>query len=254
MNEYGTFCDCTNVEEVIFPDDSSITTLGGGIFRGAKITQFRVPASCIYLNGETFVSTKVDRFTVQEGNTVYKEYDGSIFSFDLKTLIVHRKTGELSLPPQTTAIGYIAFSYLKADLKIGKNITSFNRLSFYTYQGKRISIHGIFDHVSDRMFESCDNLIEIKFKNEVNIIEMNSFNYCYKLRRVLFVHPVKSIVKTAFPDINKICFYGEVSSIREQITDIHINECKIFFHTCINKQRQSINSNILPVIILLIYS
>ena len=106
------------------------------------------------------------------------------------------------------------------------------------------------------MFECCYNLIEVKFYNEVSIIEENSFKYCYKLRRIIFIYPVKSIVKAAFPDINKICFYGEVSSVRTQINDVHINECKIFFNTCFNKhqQRHSIHTNLLPIIILSIYS
>ena len=253
LSEYGAFADCRNIDEITFPDDSNIKTIAAGVFAGTKITHFRVPASCTSINGEKFVRTNVEKFTVQEDNIAYKEYDGSIFSFDLTTLIVHRKTGQLSLPPQTTALGYIALSNLKADISIRKTITSFSDLSFYDYQGKKISIYGVFDRVSARMFEWCDNLIEVKFKNEVNTIETNSFRHCYKLRRILFIHPVKSIVKNAFPDIQKICFYGQVSSIREQITDVHINECRIF-DTYFNKQRNYISTNNLPIIILLVYS
>ena len=256
LDFYGPFAECDNINEVTFPDDSAIKTIGGGTFWGTKIKTFRVPSSCTYLNGETFAYTTVERFTVQEGNNKYKEYDGSIFSFDLTELIAHRKSGELSLPPETTTIRHIALSNLKADIKLRKNITTFESIAFYSYQGKRITIFGVFNNISARMFESCSNLIEVKFYNEVNNIEENSFKYCNKLRRIVFIHPVKSIVKTAFPDINKICFYGEVSSIRSNINDIHINECKIFFNTCFNKhqQRHSPQTSILSIIILLVYS
>ena len=160
------------------------------------------------------------------------------------------------MPPETTSIGHIALSNLKADIKIRKNISTFSDLAFYTYQGKRIAILGAFDRVNARMFESCNKLIEVKFYNEANIIEADSFKNCNKLRRVVFLYSVKAIVKTAFPDIIKICFYGEVSSIRAQIKDIHIIECKIFFNTCFNKQRQRsyINANILQAVILLVCS
>ena len=254
LDHYGSFHGCSGITEVIFPDDSKIRTIAKGTFWGTKMTQFRVPASCTFLDGETFAYTNVERFTVQEGSNTYKEYDGSIFSNDFKTLIVHRKSGKLSLPPETTSIGYISLSNLKIDIKLGKSITSFDRLSFFSFQGKRITILGIFDCISDRMFEECYNLIEVKFFNEVNSIEGNSFQYCNKLRRIEFVYPVKSIVKSAFPDINKICFYGEVSSIREQIKDIHINECKIFFNTCIFRRQRCNNSNLLFAVVLLIYS
>ena len=256
LDNYGTFYKCSSLTEVTFPDDSKITTIASGSFWRAKITQFRVPASCTSLNGESLGMTDVERFTVQEGNKAYKEYNGSIFSSDLTKLIVHRKTGELSLPPETMSIGFIALSNLKADIKIRKNISTFNKLAFFTYQGKRITIFGVFNCVNARMFESCNKLIEVKFYNEVNAIEASSFHYCSKLRRVVFLYPVKSFNKTAFPDIRKICFYGEVSSIRSQIEDVHINECKLFFNTCFNKQlrRSSISTSLLPAIFILVYS
>ena len=222
LDHYGSFYGCSSITEVVFPDDSKTETIAGGTFWGTKLTKFRVPSLCTTLNGETFGMTNIERFTLQEGNKKYKEYDGSIVSDDLKSLIVHRKSGELSLPPETTSIGYISLSNLKTDIKIKKNIISFNSLAFYTFQGKRITIQSIFDSISDRMFAYCSNLIEVRFYNEANSIEVNSFGGCNKLRRIILAHPVKSIVKGAFPDINKICFYGEVSSIRAQIKDIHI--------------------------------
>ena len=256
LDEYGSFANCDNINKITFPDDSKLQKFAGGTFWGAKITEFRVPSLCTYLNGETFAWTTVERFTVQKGNSVYKEYNSSIFSNDLKTLIVHRKAGELSLPPETTTIGLISLSNLKSDIKIRKNITIFNDLAFYSFNGKRITILGVFDSINARMFEACYRLIEVKFYNEVNFIKENSFAGSSKLRRIVLIYPVKSIVKTAFPDISKVCFYGEVSSIRAQINDTHINECKVFFNTCFNKlyRRSSISTSILPAIILLVYS
>ena len=104
LDGYGSFKNCKNINKITFPDDSKLNSIASGVFWGTKITQFRVPSLCVTLNGETFGMTEVERFTVQECNIKYKEYDGSIFSFDLKTLIVHRKSGELSLPPETTVI------------------------------------------------------------------------------------------------------------------------------------------------------
>ena len=147
-------------------------------------------------------------------------------------------------------------SNLKAEIIIRKNISTFSTLSFYTYQGRRISFLGVFDCINAGMFKFSYNLVEIMFYNEVNIIEANAFDGCNRLRRMIFIYPLKSVVKGAFPDISKICFYGEVSSIRTQIKDIHINECKIFFNTCFNKhqQRHSIHTYLLSIIILSLYS
>ena len=248
LDFYGSFYGCISLSEVVFPDDSHIKTINAGTFGYTAIKKFIVPASCVLIVGETFLNTNVEWFSVEEGNTEYKEYNGSVFNYDLTALILHRKSGELSLPSTTTSITDIAFSAFKGDIKLNKRIESFEKIAFLSYSGKRITIYGKIKYIEPRMFESCINLIEVKFYNEVSIVKENSFVYCNHLRRVVFLYPVDSIVETAFPDINKICFYGDVSAIQALLPNSHIKECKIYFSTCKISRAKRNNANSLLMV------
>ena len=251
---YGAFAWCYKVTNITFPDDSKIKSIAAGAFAGSSISTFRVPSSCTSIYGETFAESSVQTFTVQERNSKYIEYDGSIFTSDYKELIIHKKaSNKLSLPPQTTVLKDLSLNYIKFDIKLEKNISVLGS-AFQSYRGKRITIFGNIETLSAGMFANCINLVEIKFYNEVNNINENSFKNSNKLRRIVLIYPVKSMVKTAFPDISRICFYGDVASIKAQINDVRINECKIFFNTCLNYNRRNCVNGALPIIILLIYS
>ena len=76
------------------------------------------------------------------------------------------------------------------------------------------------------MFEHASNLEEVIFCNEVNSIEASAFNGCGSLKRIVFAHPVKQIDRLAFPNIEILCFYGEVDSVRASISGVKIYECK----------------------------
>ena len=251
IGEYGTFADCNNLRTVTFPDRCSLVTLGSGTFYSTKITTFRVPYKCNYLCGETFANTPVEYFTVEEGNTKFVIYEGSVFNSDLTLLYACRKIGDIRLPEQMTSIDNLAFSGCRSNLVLGKNVTSVSSLPFLEYLGKFITIYGAINILASRSFQSCSNLIEVKFFNDIGTIEENSFRYCNSLRRILFISPVKSIVESAFPNIKRICFYGNIESIKQLLPNSNVKQCIILSH---NRCKSKKSNGLITAMIILVYS
>lgn len=247
---YGSFNNCKNLISVTFPEDCKIRIIETGTFKRTSIKRFDVPASCTRISGESFAFTEVEWFTVNEKNGCYKEYNGSVFNSDLTALVIHRKSGELSLPPTAKSIESISLSAFKGDIILNNNISSFQKWSFMGYQGRNIAIYGVFSSINKRMFEDCTKLVEVKFYNKVDTIESESFVRCRSLRRIVFAYQVQSIVSTAFPNINRICFSGEIANIKALIPNKYIHECSLV-NTCKpNQNRRASQCSFLIVFVL----
>jgi hypothetical protein len=254
LDIYGSFCGCNKLSYVKFPTNTKISYIGNGAFESTNLTTFNVPATCVYLVGSTFSGTKIEYFTVEGGNKHFKEYNGSIFNYHLTALISHRRSGELSLPLTTNAICDLAFSAFSGNIRLEKNITSISSWAFLGYSGKFIEILGTMSNIRSRNFERCSNLIEVKFYCEVNTIDSYAFKYCHTLKRVFFLYKPENISEEAFPDFNKICFYGDVDGLEALLPTKRIKKCGTFFNcvcTCSNKNTFSYYYSYIMIFLLL---
>ena len=230
INGYGDFKGCP-LTKAVFSENSCLEFLEAGTFGDTQLETFFIPKNCKSHQaiGETFFRAPIREFQVHPENKYFTVVNGSLFSYNKTILYSHQKFAPLTIPEETTTIGFLSLSGYKYPLSIPKHITVFDRLPFYFYAGTSIAIHSEYTIIAERAFQYCSNLIEVKFYDKVSTISSTAFDQCNKLQRVMFSVLPDKITSNAFPPsrIPFICFYGEVEGIDKLFpTDfIHICSC-----------------------------
>ena len=125
LGYYGTFEYCYQLSNVSFPDESSLEIIYGGTFSHTKLTTFRIPSKVKTIYGESFAGTPIREFTIQDGNTYYDVYNGSIYTKDFSQLICHQKATEFNIHSSTKIITNLAFSGYKFNITVPNTVTTF---------------------------------------------------------------------------------------------------------------------------------
>ena len=231
---YGSFTGCSSLSSVTIPDNSKIETISSGTFRSTAITSFKIPKSCSYVRGESFGFCNIDQFTVETGNIHYSVYKGSLYNYEKTVLVCYRATNDvLELPEQTTTIGTTAFDGYPHSLLIPKQITTYYKMAFYVFYGTSITFMRPPDVIQANMFYYNPHLKAFYFFDSVSVIEEDAFIESNSIRYIYFIMPVTQIHENAFPFPEKICFAGNVESVKTCLPHIHIQECKLSFNDLI---------------------
>lgn len=112
------FEDCTNLKEVIFPDDSecSLTSFSSGTFRGCtSLETISIPASVTYLNTQVFyLCNNLKEIHCQSGVAPIATVD--TYDSQFESTIIYVPTGAIS--NYKTTSGWCMFSNYKEDPKL----------------------------------------------------------------------------------------------------------------------------------------
>ena len=112
------FLNCTNLKEVIFPDDSecSLTSFSSGTFRGCtSLETISIPASVSYLNSQVFVGcNNLKEIHCQSGVAPIATED--TYGNQFKSAVIYVPTGAIS--NYKTTSGWCMFSNYKEDPKL----------------------------------------------------------------------------------------------------------------------------------------
>lgn len=150
----------TNLEEVVFEEESCLTTIGQGAFYGCeKLKKIELPKSVVTLGMESFASCAGLKEVVFLSDETLTSLGGYCFSncTSLK---------EMTLPDSITTIGSNAFQMCEnlESIKLPMNLTGELKATFL----------------------KCKKLQSIQIPDGVTGLGTNAFNSCYALKEVIF--------------------------------------------------------------------
>ena len=181
----NAFQGCTSLSEVLFEEDSQLTTIGNAAFYGcSSLVSFRVPRLVTEIGANTFENSLLTMLSFADdaclttiGNSAFARC--SLVIFDL--------------PPSVKTIGYNAF----------KN-TSINSLVFDS--DSRL------ETIYNAAFAGCASLIKVVLPSSVNSIGYDAFAGCTELTTVMIPAGVENISSNAFGNCPKLTIYTEYSN------------------------------------------
>ena len=161
------FAQCLKLQTVTFRGNSTLTSIGGGIFWGCEsLTSIEIPASVTSIEGNAFSQCpNLSSLTVAEGNTVYHSKDNYIIETASKTLVVGRRDGVIPADGSVTSIGDSAFS--------GCGFTS-------------VDIPSAVVSLASDAFFGCEELLSIRIPASVTSIGAGAFQCNNKLATVYY--------------------------------------------------------------------
>ena len=68
LRNFGTFYECRNLREVVFPSNSQLEIISDGTFSYTALSTIEIPEKCHTIFGSSFESSPIEYFTVHEGN------------------------------------------------------------------------------------------------------------------------------------------------------------------------------------------
>ena len=181
-------------------------------------------------NGESFFTSTLTKFTVDESNTWFSASNDSLYSYNYDRIICHRKQNECFVfHPDTLAISYLSLSYCQGDLIIPHHIINFNDCSLYNLYSRFVTFQCHLDKIVPRMFEGCLYLESIHIPEGVSIIQSDAFKNCVSLTSIYLPYSLLTISPSAFYNTGVKCIYGNINNIIEQINqaNLPLNKCFI---------------------------
>ena len=170
----GTFCGCTNLTSVTFPN--TLTTIGKGCFE-----------NCTNLSSVNFSTglTTIDDFAFSNCSSL----------------------SSLTLPNTLTTIGENAFdncTNISGTLTIPDNVTAIGGSSFYNCDGITSLVFGQNSHctsIGNGAFESCYNLTNVYLPASLQSVGNSAFAMCSELINI-------TCSATTAPTLGDSVFYG----------------------------------------------
>lgn len=237
----GAFADCSSLSSVSY---SNLQVIGAYAFQNTKIKDVFVGKSVSTLSPLAFFDCNINSYTVEEGNTEYKAFDGVLYSFDMKTITAYPTYDQkvnFDIPSSVTKVGQYAFmgnSSLKS-ITIPYSVTelgegafcrcnqiesveipdSVNIVGNFTFEEcyslKTAKLGNGLESAPYRMFYECVNLESIDFGTGVEKLNAQTFAYCRSLKSVTLPKNIVEIGNSCFG-----CCYNLESFTSENLSKI----------------------------------
>ena len=233
----NAFSECFRLENVLFGDNSQLTSIGAGAFSGAidrcsALTEITIPSSVIVIGERAFMNreglTKItipagvtsigeyafmgciglEKIEVEKGNTFYEGKQNCLIEISTKTLILGCKMSKIPDDGSVTSIGNYAFYGCKSlmEIKIPAGVISIGYAAFAGCSSfTEITIPAGVTSIGEYAFESCSSLTEITIPASVNSIGRRAFQRCSRLQSVIFESD------SSLNSIGDSAFYGCIS-------------------------------------------
>ncbi len=226
----AAFAQCTSVSNIKLSE--GVTTIGDYAFEATGITSISIPASVTALGSSSestalvfFGCTSLARVSIASGNSVYRQYDGMIFSKDGSTLFYcpHALAkSQVSIPSTVKKIASSAFQMNKfvKQVDIPSSVTTLGDWCFCQSALTSAVVpatvkflgSGVFDTCQSltsltykttaqqpyRLCEGCYNLTKVSLPNGLKKIGFRAFKDCTSLKSIIIPTTVDTIESTAF--------------------------------------------------------
>lgn len=211
----GTFYQCTALEELVIPENTSLTRITGYVYRdeyvlGAKtqtagivegcyaLKTLRIPAKVRTINNYAFANCGIETVIFEEGSLCQKIGD-AVFAncVDLKNI---------NIPESVKTLGNCVFvncmSLESLDLS---QFTSVGRTLISGCSSlKSIVLPNYITTLSDSYFKNCTSLESCILPENLTKIGMYAFEGCVNLKTIEFPESLTSIERFAFSDCQSL--------------------------------------------------
>lgn len=195
----GALGSCNNLEEVI------------------------IPACLEEIPEGSITGTKIQKFTVREGNPTYASDDyGVLFTADRETLLLYpagRAAEAYPIPEGTITIGRNAFKDSKVtEVTIPETVTTINMMAFYNCDNlESITIPEGVTSIPGACFYSCGKLSEVNLPDGLKTIAAEAFQACVSLESITIPSSVTNFGNRTFIGCTKLSemIFEEPVSLKE---------------------------------------
>lgn len=169
------FYGCFGIESIVFPD--TITHFGYNAFLYTKIKDFTVPKSLSSIYKNCF-PTGMKNCYVENGNTVFTDVDGVLFTADMTTLWVYpggRSDSVYIVPEGVTKIQQYAFS--RAQIKrivFPASLRTIDEYAFYFSSLEEVDVPGYVE-VGGWAFWRNESLHMVKLSEGITVVSPRAF-------------------------------------------------------------------------------
>ena len=215
IKEYA-FCKCQNLKEVIFENNSLLTSIGRGVFSGCKsIETMIIPES-----------------VVEIGESVFKD------CLNLKKIVLPNKLTSIETCLFENCSKLVEFTLPNSVMKIGYSV--FKGCSSLT----NIVIPSNVKSIGWSSFLKCDNLEQVTIPGDIKIEgDKDPFINCLKLNRIVFHDKTKEITKSSYvmQNITDFVLPDNIEKIDNTVFDKCINLKKIIIKDTFNSSIENLN-------------
>ena len=187
IGEYA-FGHNSALTDLIFQKGSIIKTLPNYLISNSNsIEELTVPKSVTSIGSFVEFCKGIQRFYVEDGNSIYVAEDGIIFSKDKLTLFFFPpgRKGSVSLKGNFEKIYWCSFICSQlSTLTMPNTVTYIGEYAFKESLISEIQLSTALKQIDNYAFYGCTNLKSISFPNSLNNIGGSAFYSCSKLSSV----------------------------------------------------------------------
>lgn len=175
------------LESITLPE--SIEFIGDNAFAYTGIKSINIPSKVDYLSGKMFYNSPVEEIKVSQNNPHFVTLDGSVYSKDMKTLVVAAPGKfvkdsyyKFTIPQSVNIIAPNAFYMSQIrEIVIPANVTEIRNMAFAGSSLECLRIDAGLKMIYDSAFLACSNLKEYVLPSTLTYIGWYSIGYGYEL-------------------------------------------------------------------------
>ena len=183
----SALCDCKKIRDLVIPE--GIISAGGFAFPVLNTVSF--PSTMEYVDTLAFQDNAMKEITVAEGNTHYKSVDGSLFTYDGRTLMKYATPSTVTsyiVPDGTVIIESEAFHNVKGltEVILPDSVEEIGHMAFCDCEDLEIiNLGNGLKRIDGAAFSGCKSLTEITIPDSVEDISYSVFASCYSLKKAV---------------------------------------------------------------------
>ncbi len=201
------FESCVNLTSIAIP--SCVTSIGEDAFWNcSKLTSIEIPASVTSIGYGSFCNcSSLTSIEVADGNTVYTDVDGVLFTKDMSTIISYpegKTATSYKIPAEVTNISRYAFWDCAAltSIEIPNGVKSIGSNAFCGCSFETVALPSGLKTINSLVFQNCFNLKSVEIPASVTSIGSNAFVRCKSLTGVTIL---SKMVKFEYNDVFEGC-------------------------------------------------
>lgn len=184
-------------------EDGITSILNCCVYPDLYLEAVNIPASVTYIQPGA-LADPIKVFNIDESNESYKVIDGSVYTYDGKTLLKYgafNRADDFKIPETVEKIetGAFNFSIFLTNLTIPDNVKVIEEGAFISaYSLKKVVFEGSLEKIPAYSFGNSTSLEEIVFPEGLKTIDKDAFYFCMCLKNIIIPEGVEVIGEEAF--------------------------------------------------------